>query len=266
MPSKKFCLLEWIFNQKTENGQKGIGENHAFTLQDISRAYTACQLKEPASISNTILDLTRKNRGIDARLPKSISHLGYDLRKKTGIAPNKESYAGEFVYLGVGNSINSWLNWPEQFAEEVVIINLVPTAILQHLSKDEGALFSVIDYCDVLSQALYRQPNTILRVQNPMKWQPNEIDGLYYSAYGGVETMFLIEAKALSTKDDINLEQMLGAYNMFILRKPGINIVPIAIQMLRNGMRIAVLEYQENQLYLIKAVIVSFAPPIPSWK
>jgi hypothetical protein len=53
-------------------------------LSDISEAYRACGIPEPASISNTILDLTRKNNGIQSRLSQSLIDLGYDLRKKTG--------------------------------------------------------------------------------------------------------------------------------------------------------------------------------------
>ncbi len=59
---------------------------------------------------------------------------------------------------------------------------MIPSEIRPYLCNDEGALFSVIDYCDVLSQILYDQKNNIvLRIQNPMKWQPNEIDGFYFA-------------------------------------------------------------------------------------
>lgn len=53
--SKKFPMLEYIFNHKTQNGTIGIGENITFTLKDVSDGYRACGIAEPASISNTIL-------------------------------------------------------------------------------------------------------------------------------------------------------------------------------------------------------------------
>jgi len=34
--SKKHPLLEYIFNDKTQDGAINIGENHTFTLADIS--------------------------------------------------------------------------------------------------------------------------------------------------------------------------------------------------------------------------------------
>lgn len=61
-----------------------------------------------------------------------------------------------------------------------------------------------------------------MRVQNPMKWQPNEIDGLYMSADG--KTIYPVEAKAVSTGDDINLEQMPGQYKTITVKMPGVNI------------------------------------------
>jgi hypothetical protein len=99
-----------------------------------------------------------------------------------------------------------------------------------------------------------------------MKWQPNEIDGLYFSDYGnGRGHLYPIEGKALSTGDDINLEQMLGAYLTMTSRVPGIHVVPLGIQMITTGLKIAELKYANNQLSLTKYILVSIEPPIPSW-
>lgn len=264
--SKKHPMLNHVFNQCTVNGTRGIGENHTFTLGDISRGYQACGIDEPASISNTILDLTRKNRDIQVRLPQSIIDYGYDLRKKTGRGLSSENYAGEFVYVGVGNVIRSWLVWPSIPDEEVVVTNKVPAKIADLLSNDEGALFSVIDYCDALSYAMFRRPNTVLRVQNPMKWQPNEIDGLYFSDYEGTRRLIPVEAKALSTKDDINLEQMLGAYTTIRSRRPNITILPLAVQMIPNGLNVATLKEGQGQLEIDRYILVTFNPPISHWQ
>lgn len=265
--STKHPALEYIFNKLTSNGKKGIGENHAFTITDMIDAYHAVGVnRKRASISNTILDLTRKNRSITSRLPQSVIDYGYDLRKKTGRSPSGPNYMGEFVFVGIGNSLSSWLIWPEIPDKSVVIENRVPDRITDFLSNDEGALFSVIDYCDVLSLAIYDEPETVIRVQNPMKWQPNEIDGLYFSAHEGKQALFPAEAKALSTNDDINLEQMLGGFQTIKAKIPGVHIVSIAIQMTNNGMNIGILKEGFDQLELEYFIQVTINPPIPSWQ
>jgi len=99
-----------------------------------------------------------------------------------------------------------------------------------------------------------------------MKWQPNEIDGLYFSDHdGGHEHLYPVEGKALSTGDDINLEQMLGAYLTMQKKMPGTHIIPLGIQMLPTGLRIAKLKFADNQLELDKYILVEIVPPIPSW-
>lgn len=263
--SYKHPILEHIFNQKTSNGTVGIGQDHYFTLGDIGAAFVALGIPsgDRASYSNFVLDLTRKNAGIQSRLPDSLIALGYDLKKKTGRSPEGINYAGVFVFVGVGNSLDTWLVWPDIPDEQVVIENSIPVKIAPFLGRDEGALFSVIDYCDVLSQAIYKTSGTVLRVQNPMKWQPNEIDGLYFSDYEGVSTLFPIEAKALSTGDDINLEQMEGAYRTISARRPDVHIVSLGIRMIENGMNIAVFEgVPSNEFTHIQ---VTFDPPIENW-
>jgi hypothetical protein len=265
--STKHPALEYIFNQLTSNGQSGIGDNHAFTIADMIDAYQAVGVnRKRASISNTILDLTRKNKSITSRLPQTVINHGYDLRKKTGRSPGGSNYMGEFVFVGIGNSLNSWLVWPETPDKSVVVENRVPDRITGFLSNDEGALFSVIDYCDALSLAIYDEAETVIRVQNPMKWQPNEIDGLYFSDHGGEKTLFPAEAKALSTKDDINLEQMLGGFRTIKAKIPGVHIVPLAIQMTSLGMNIGILKPGIDQLELDRFIQVIINPPIPSWQ
>lgn len=54
--SFKHPMLEYIFFKKNPKGNTEI-EIISFTLEDISIAYRELGIKEPASISNTILDL-----------------------------------------------------------------------------------------------------------------------------------------------------------------------------------------------------------------
>lgn len=273
--SKKHPILEHIFNKKNPEGntsQKSI----TFTLKDISDGYTACNIDEPASISNTILDLTRKKRSISSRLPSSIYSLGYDLRKKTGTAPNGESYAGEFVFVGVGNEIQSWLSWPKVFPQGdmyTLSSNGIPQKIRKYLRNDEGALFSVIDYCDVLSQVLGKSNNSVIRIQNPLKWQPNEIDGFYFGEDGQKEILYPVEAKALTTGDDINLEQMTGGLLTMCSKYKNNNVIiqPLAVKMVKNGIFVSIFNRINSNSISVsltcqRKVFVKFNPVINSWK
>ena len=72
------------------------------------------------------------------------------------------------------------MKWPNTLETIEVNSDGIPSKIRDLLRNDEGGLFSVIDYCDVFSLALYNGIQKVMRVQNPMKWQPNEIDGFYY--------------------------------------------------------------------------------------
>jgi hypothetical protein len=272
--SKKHPILEYIFNKYNPERTTEI-ETIQFTLYDISEGYRACEIPEPASISNTILDLTRKKRPISSRLPESIYELGYDLRKKTGSNEHGKSFAGEFVFVGVGEIIDSWLSWPEIFEVEnsfTISSSDIPSNVLPFLRNDEGALFSVIDYCDALSQIFDFGRNSILRVQNPLKWQPNEIDGFYIGQQHKEEILFPIEAKALTTGDDINLEQMLGAIRMLHLKykTPNLFIQPLAVKMISNGINVAVFQKRVagsnvEVLNCISKIKITFDPPILSW-
>jgi hypothetical protein len=111
-----------------------------------------------------------------------------------------------------------------------------------------------------------------MRVQNPMKWQPNEIDGFYYGCIDGVDTVFPVEAKALTTRDDINLVQLRGGISTVGSKlQPKLRIIPLAVQMVENGIRIAVFreQYTGQQDYiieLVRMVQVTFDPVIPSWQ
>ena len=271
--SKKHPMLEYIFLKK--NPEKDISiEVISFTLDDIAEGYAALGISEPASISNTILDLVRKRRPIKSRLPESIYSLGYDLRKKTGVTPDGRSYAGEFVFVGVGGEINSWLEWPTNYPDELIISSTsLPEGILEFIRNDEGGLFSVIDYCDVFSKLFHKKSNTIIRVQNPLKWQPNEIDGFYFSKENGYIQLFPVEAKALTTGDDINLEQIQGALHVIVPKynHRKIIITPLAVKMSVNGIEIA--EFKsiatlDNIAPLLEISTfhkVSFDPAIAAW-
>jgi len=270
--SKKHPILEHIFFKKKPKKKRPT--SITFTLKDISEGYAACEIPEPASISNTILDLTRKKMPISSRLPESIYSLGYDLKKKTG-ASSEGNYAGEFVYVGVGNVIESWLEWPEKFSRKntyrLSSAN-IPTEILPFIRNDEGALFSVIDYCDVLSQVLGYAEKSVIRIQNPLKWQPNEIDGFYYTKKEEKKILIPIEAKSLTTGDDINLEQMIGAMNLMCERyaQDDVVIQPIAVKMVKNGIYIAIFNEiptgkNNNRLKCTRKISIKFSPEIENW-
>lgn len=265
-------MLEYIFEKYNPKKDTSMQIIH-FTLKDVSEGYRACGIDEPASISNTILDLTRRSNDISSRLPESIYSLGYDIKKKTGPSPNGGNYAGTFVYVGVGKVVQSWLTWPNDMENIEINSAKIPSEIRHLLRNDEGALFSIIDYCDVFSLAIYGGKHRVMRVQNPMKWQPNEIDGFYFGHIDGEETVFPVEAKALTTKDDINLEQLEGGIQTVLTKLKGRNftIIPLAAQMVENGIRIAVFEkcqtgQPDYEVKLTRAVKVTFKPRIESWQ
>ncbi|MEB3520684.1 hypothetical protein SM122_09010 [Streptococcus sp. S2(2023)] len=266
--SKKFPVLEAIFNKYYD--QNNPNQNIVFTLNDVNEAYDECRIDKPASISNTILDLTRKDRGIQKRLPQSIINLGYDIRKKTGKS-DSGNLAGEFVYVGLGNALNSWLVFPPVPDETLDIANTVPS-LIQHgdlLANDEAALFSVMDYCDILTKVIYSNDidteYQVIRVQNPKKWQPNEIDGLYIDINNDI--LYPCEAKALTTNDDINLEQMWGGYKTVLSKIPNKTIKPLALVMRNYGLDIGIMAPNQTNNFLVleKYVRVNISPTIPSW-
>ena len=266
------------------NGTRYIGHDIDFTLREVGAAMMATCGFMPASRSNFVLDLTRKDTGIAKRLPRSIIDYGYDLRKKTGRVPgtSHESYCGTFVFRGKdanGDTIplKDWLKLDQEEVQRTLNINnVVPDLVQGFLSNDEASLFSVIDYCDILSQVMGKP---IYRIQSPMKWQPNEIDGFYAAQNGRTLEIYPVEAKAISTKDDINLVQILGQYRTLLEKytRGGNALVvrPIAVRMERTGMCLAILEYNpmydptrnpEAEMFNIHEVVrVILTPPLDAW-
>lgn len=266
--SKKHPVLEYIFNKYFDSSKKQ--KSILFYLSDISEGYRACAMPEPVSISNTILDLCRQDRGIDSRVPKTISKLGYDLRKKTGIDTNGKKFAGEFVLVGVGKSLDSWLSWPKVSTSVSVDSSNIPTLVRKLVRADEGGLFSIIDYCDVFTNILGEGKRVVYRIQNPMKWQPNEIDGFYASEFGDKTYIYPVEAKALTTGDAINLDQLAGGYKTVLekMRKfeYKVTVQQIAVRMIKNGVDIAIFPANSTPIKPEKYVRVVFNPQIDNWK
>lgn len=262
--TKKHKMLKVVFNKyyNKSKPQRVI----AFYLSDISWGYRRCGIPEPASISNTILDLCRKDNGKDSRVPKYISDLGYDLRKRTGKdAATGKKYAGEFVHVGVGNAIKSWLIWPDDMTEIVVSSKDVPKLVLRFIRPDEGGLFSIIEYTDALSKAIYGGKHKIIRIQTPMKWQPNEIDGLFGTEIDRKIILIPCEAKSLCTKDAINMDQLQGEYRTWkgvMSGEKNIHVQYIALRQIENGIDIAVFPMDKEPKKPKKWIHVKFSPPI----
>ena len=287
--SKKFPLFEYIFNKYNPNRE--TKELIQFSLSDINEAYSKLGIKKPTSTSNTVLDLTRKRHPISYRLPESIYSLGYDLRKKTGLKEDTKDfkYAGEFVFVGIGKELDQWLTFPPKYDDVLAIeSSSIPNVILPFLRKDESAILSVSDYLDIPSQILHAAPHQVKRVQHPIKWQPNEIDGCYVCEWEDEVTLYPVEAKALSTGDDINIYQMLGGINMLhkrlsaelkqknkvkVLRNLNgktITIQPLAAVMRNNEIHFAFFEKHKlgsivEDLKCVKATKISLTPYLPNW-
>lgn len=278
----KMAVLEYMFKQKTKNGTTNIGKDIHFTLKEVGEGIIATGGTPPTSWSNFVLDLTRKKNTISQRLPEYVINYGYDLRKKTGPVPGntKDNYCGTFVYRGFdkdGNTIpiQDWLEWgvPDRV---ITVHNKVPPLVQRFISNDEASLFSVIDYCDILSTVLNQK---VYRVQSPMKWQPNEIDGYYVAETARNIFVYPVEAKAVSTADDINLVQINGQYNVFIekYKRNSFSLIvrPIAARMEKDGMLLAIMEHnpmydpkqnrEANMFNIVDIVKVKLNPPLAAW-
>ena len=112
-----------------------------------------------------------------------------------------------------------------------------------------------------------------------MKWQPNEIDGYYVSENSRNIFVYPVEAKAISTDDDINIVQVNGQYNTFIekYKRDSLSLIvrPIAAKMTRDGMILAIMEH--NPMYdptqnkeatmfnIIDVVKIKLTPPLKAW-
>jgi len=88
----------------------------------------------------------------------------------------------------------------------------------------------------------------------------------------GIRTLFPVEAKALTTHDEINLDQILGGVQTISanLRNTHAHIIPLAIKMVKNGIQIAVFSKCEagcdvTTIQIEKTIEVSFKPPIQAW-
>lgn len=88
-----------------------------------------------------------------------------------------------------------------------------------------------------------------------------------------ITTLFPVEAKSLATEDDINLDQILGGAQTasVYFRNVHAHVVPLAVQMISNGLRVAIFKAHDSTQYpdsvdLEKAVQVTFNPPIFAWQ
>lgn len=279
----KHAVLEYIFKQKTNNGTRYIGRDIDFTLSEVGEGIIATGGTPPTSWSNFVLDLTRKRNTIEQRLPAYVIALGYDLRKKTGRVPaSDDNYCGTFVYRGFDDEgqtipIQDWLEWGTIDRTIEIDSNAIPELVRNFISNDEASLFSVIDYCNILSRVLGQ---TVYRVQSPMKWQPNEIDGFYVAQNARNIFIYPVEAKAVSTNDDINIVQINGQYNTLIEKYTRNNytliVRPIAAKMQSDGILFAILEHnalydphrnREAQMFnIVEVVKIKFNPSLSAWR
>jgi hypothetical protein len=265
--SYKHPILEYIFNKVVENSPVPPDEI-PFTYENIRQAMAALQIKRDsqASISNFVIDLLRKANTIEQRVPDTISQQGYDLDRMPE-RKVREGYAGRLVRIEL-KARDPWIIWQEIPDEDVItVLNTVPESVKPYLGNDEGALLSVMDYCDILSQALNDAPGTIKRVQHPKKWQPGEVDGLYFCDAEEPGILYPVEAKALSTGDSVNRAQIEGAYQTIKNKISDTKIIPLAVQMIPEGMFIAVFEETpEGSLVITRSLKVKIEPPIQSWQ
>jgi hypothetical protein len=270
----KHEILWKIFDKKFKGDVNSQREIEIY-FDDIKSAARQLSQTLPVSISNFVLDLCRKNAGISKRVPENVRDAGYDLKKATGNSKRSHGkrLAGTFIYVGLGNEIQSWLEWPNPDIKLIVDSSTLPGPVRRLIRRDEAAMFSILDYLDVLSKVFLLPDRGIQRLQAPMKWQPNEIDGLYFSSDGKELILYPIEAKALTTKDLINLEQLVGGYRVVLERmRPAstmyeVKVVQVAAQMIENGIRFALFpaDIAPTKTIVPRCVEITFSPTIEAW-
>lgn len=89
------------------------------------------------------------------------------------------------------------------------------------------------------------------------------------STYEDTLTLYPVEAKALSTGDSVNLAQVQAAYTTISNKIPDIEIIPLAVQMIPEGMYVAIFEDSDsttNELIITRYLKVVISPSIPSWQ
>jgi len=267
-PSYKHPILEYIFIEKTQN-LTDFPTEILITYDDINRAMEMLGQQRPkqASISNFVIDLTRRRNLIEQRVSALIIQHGYDLDRAADRVI-RQGIVGRLVKKSLKTSL--WFEWPQQTTMTIVIQNRVPHEVLDYLGKDEGALLSVMDYCDVLSLALNGESETIKRVQHPKKWQPGEVDGLYTGRKNTLPILYPVEAKALSTGDDINLAQISSAYRTIRQKIKDVEIIPVAAQMTSTGILIAefgqIISEVDFNVNVTRTVTVILDVPILTWQ
>jgi hypothetical protein len=265
--SYKHPILEYILEKRLGELSE-LPDEIIFTYTDIRQAMAALGIVRDAqaSLSNFTIDLTRRASTHEARVPDTVWNRGYDLDRASE-REARQGIAGRLVRIDL-KAAESWIVWPEiEESNTFVIANHVPDEVKAFLGKDEGALLSVMDYCDVLSLVLIGVPDSIKRVQHPKKWQPGEVDGLYYTGYNGQSILYPVEAKALSTGDHVNLAQIQGAYRTIVGKITTTSIIPLAVQMTSEGMFIAVFEATQDQnLVVTQFLKVILDPPLDAWQ
>ena len=102
-----------------------------------------------------------------------------------------------------------------------------------------------------------------------MKWQPNEIDGFYVAETASGIEVYPVEAKALTTGDEINLDQLKGGFETVVRHVSQnnlkVDIVPIAAKMITNGVMVAIFGRNEVPETPERVVNVQLFPRLESW-
>jgi hypothetical protein len=268
--SYKHPILEYILEKVlaiATSEQSALPDEIPFTYEQIHEAIDALGIKrKSASISNFTLDLTRSRNDWSARVSSWIWEQGYDLDR----IPDRDArqWAGRLIKKEL--RVDPYFNWPSISSDyQYHILNSTPSEIYPYLGNDEGALLSVLDYCDGLSLVLAGKANQVRRVQHPKKWQPGEVDGLYFQKTYTEDILYPVDVKALSTGDTINLVQLQSAYHTIqrhFKNNHQLKIFPLAIEMTHSGMKIALFHpNQTQQLILFRCMEIILNPKIEVW-
>ncbi len=139
-------------------------------------------LKRPGNIHNCFKDIVRNGKMHRDLGP--IVDLNYEIRQV--------DRGGEFINSD-REDLRDIIDLPED--QKIIKVNSasIPAQVIGLIRTDEGGILSAVEYSEILNQMTKCK---VLKVQSPIKVQPNEIDGGFLYEQNGKRIFLSIEVKS----------------------------------------------------------------------
>jgi len=138
-------------------------------------------LRRPGNIHNCFKDIVRNGK-MPATL-KPITDLNYEIRQVDG--------GGEFINSD-REDLRDVIDLPSMPAK-ILNSSTIPPNVFDLIRTDEGGILSAIDYSNLLDDGFGAD---VLKIQAPVKVQPNEIDGTYFCILNDRRVLLSVEVKS----------------------------------------------------------------------